>query len=177
MEESTLLESFIVTRGKTAPSYRTNSDILKGKTATPRHKIEMYAPETGPPVLKGSVFRRDPLTSSIVSPPQGYSSSLSHQPRIDNDMLKSSSFKHNLAQSYERAVKFRQQDKRPSDKLAWSNGAVSYKVPSFSRSVRLDMSTMSLDEQLNHTQTLTKYSNKDLPIYEVQRLQKQEELV
>jgi len=108
-------------------------------------------------------------------------SSYLYQNKLANDLLRSSSLNLNLIKSsthsHERAVKFLQPEKKPPDKLAWSNGIVSYREPSFSRSVRLDMSMMSLEEQLNHTQTLTKYSNKELPIYEVQRLQKQEELV
>ena len=62
-------------------------------------------------------------------------------------------------------------------KIAWSNGVVSYKEPRYTRSVRLDMAMMSLDEQLNHTQTLSKFTNKELPLHDVERLQKQEELM
>lgn len=63
-----------------------------------------------------------------------------------------------------------------TDKV-WSNGVVSYKQPNYAASLRLDFSTMSLNEQLNHAQSVGRFHSRDLSPYEIKRLQKQEELM
>ena len=124
---------------------------LMKRSSTPKYKIEMYAPETGPPLLKGSVYNKTISPEKVSQDLLGYSNNFGHE-------------KSTLS--------------RPFDPMiAWSNGTVSYKEPKYSKSIRLDMSMMSLNEQLNHTQSLNKFTNKEIPEYEVDRLQKQEELM
>jgi len=145
------IESFTNIRSRTVPCYKNDHGNLIKRSSTPKYKIEMYAPETGPPLLKGSMYNKHISPEKSSHDLIGYSNDLKHEKSAIS---------------------------RPLDpKIAWSNGTVSYREPRYTKSVRLDMSLMSLNEQLNHTQSLNKFTNKEIPEYEVDRLQKQEELI
>ena len=159
------MQSYTETRSAQLTSYKYDRRMAE-RSSTPKYKTEMYAPENCPLTLKGSLYN-DKMFHSMLSKHKNMPSrELSHDNSfIDNKKEKGE--KHHLRGSY---------SKSPI-KSAWSNGMVSYKEPRYSRSVRLDLSMMSLDEQLNHTELLYKFHNKDLPMFEVDRLQKQEELM
>ena len=164
------LEAFTETRSNRPTSYK--YDRPKGeRSSTPKYKTEMYSPEHDQPLtLKGSLYKDKMLHSMLSMHKKDSKSSrdLSHPHKYSSTLDKSG-----------RVVQLHgsgSHSKSPI-KSAWSNGMVSYKEPRYSRSVRLDLSMMSFDEQLNHTQLLNKFNNKGLPTFEVDRLQKQEELM
>ena len=163
------MKSFTEARSHQMTSYKHPREMAK-RSSTPKYKIEMYTPEDGPPTLKGSLYTNHSI----------FRTNRNIKNRQQSDLKVDSS--HN--QSYTDPWKNQSVSpkKQPSHSqfhvtTAWSNGTVSYKEARYSRSVRLDLSTMSLDEQLNHTQLLNKFNNKELPTFEVDRLQKQEELM
>ena len=164
------IEAFTETRSIRPTSYKYDRPMAE-RSSTPKYKTEMYSPEHNqPPTLKGSLYKDKTFHSMLYAHKNDNRTSqdLSHPNKPSTIFDKS-----------ERVVRLHgssTHSKFPV-KSAWSNGMVSYKEPRYSRSVRLDLSMMSLDEQLNHTQLLNKFHNKDLPMFEVDRLQKQEELM
>lgn len=164
------LEAFTETRSIRPTSYK--YDRPKGeRSSTPKYKTEMYSPEHDQPLtLKGSLYK-DKMLHSMLS-----------MHKKDSKSSRDLSHPHKYSSTFDKSGRVVQlhgsgsHSKSPI-KSAWSNGMVSYKEPRYSRSVRLDLSMMSLDEQLNHTQLLNKFNNKGLPTFEVDRLQKQEELM
>ena len=137
---SNVMETYARPRCEADISYKSPSKIDLKTPKTPKHKIEMYEPDSPPLTIEGSVVR---------GKYQGGGSSSKENPAttpLDFDGV-------------------------------WTNGIVSYKEPNYLKSTRLDFSMMSLNEQLSHTQSIRKYENTVLPLYEVRRLQKQEELM
>lgn len=62
---------------KRSTSYRTPLKIELYKSATPRYKIEMYSPDSGPPHINGSVFN--------MTRPNWKSTSLSHERTLSHN--------------------------------------------------------------------------------------------
>ena len=162
------LEAFTETRSIRPTSYK--YDRPKGeRSSTPKYKTEMYSPEHDQPLtLKGSLYK-DKMFHKMLS-------TLKKESRSSRDLYHENSSAFNKSGRVVQLHGSGSHSKSPI-KSAWSNGMVSYKEPRYSRSVRLDLSMMSLDEQLNHTQLLNKFNNNELPTFEVDRLQKQEELM
>lgn len=156
-ERDNKLESFSRPRSAVPVSYKSSSDIPTKKSMTLRHKVEMYEPDMYPIEIKNSLFRS-----------------------ASNSNLKKKNNFENLPAMRSDKLPYKTNDNPRTSFVSsdmWSNGIVSYKQPNYMPSVRLDFSTMSLNEQLIHAQSVRKYENKTLPLYESRRLQKQEELM
>lgn len=169
-DEEGPIEAFTETRSIRPTSYKYNRPTAE-RSSTPKYKIEMYSPEHDqPPTLKGSLYK-DQMFHSMLS--------LHKKNDRSSGGLSYPNASSTIFDKSKRVIRINRSGMHSKlhVKSAWSNGMVSYKEPRYSRSVRLDLSMMSLDEQLNHTQLLNKFHNKELPAFEVDRLQKQEELM